>query len=146
MPSTIRFAETDADIQSCFAPIQVLRPHITHADEFVAQVRRQQQQGYRMVLLEEDGAVASVAGFRMQEFLAWGMIMYIDDLVTLPGHRQHGYGQALLAWLLAHARVQGCAEIHLDSGYQRHDAHRLYLRMGFVLQSHHFAYNAEHRT
>ncbi len=36
-------------------------------------------------------------------------------------------------------REQGCNAVHLDSGYQRHAAYRLYLNKGFVLSSHHLA-------
>ena len=138
MNSDIRFAETDAAIQACFPVFLFLRPHLREA-EFVPQVRRQQQQGYRLIFFEEDERVRSVAGFRILEFLAWGVVLYIDDLATLPGEQRKGYGGRMLAWLIDHAQANGCDAVHLDSGYQRHDAHRLYLQTGFVLSSHHFA-------
>jgi GNAT superfamily N-acetyltransferase len=139
MASSIQFAETDAAIRRCFPTMQVLRPHLTDPDAFVAQVRRQQSSGYRLVCLEDGDAVRSVAGFRVQEYLAWGRVLYIDDLVTAPDARKRGYGAALLRRLIDHARSLACDAVHLDSGYQRHDAHRLYLRMGFDLSSHHLA-------
>lgn len=139
MSGTIYFAETDEAIEHCFAAIQVLRPHLTDQVAFVAQVRRQQQAGYQLIFLEEADMVKSVAGFRVLEYLAWGKVLYIDDLVTAPDVRKHGHGEQLLNWLIGYARTLACDAVHLDTGYQRHAAHRLYLRMGFELSSHHMA-------
>jgi hypothetical protein len=41
--------------------------------------------------------------------------------------------------LLAHGGEPGCGELHLDSGVQRFGAHRVYLKNGFDITSHHFA-------
>lgn len=138
MSDDIHIAESDAAILACFPVFHYLRPHLS-ADDFVERVRRQQEQGYQIVYIRSSERVAGVAGFRTLEFLAWGRVLYIDDLATLPGDQRHGYGGRLLAWLIAQARGAGCDAVHLDSGYQRHDAHRLYLQTGFTLNSHHFA-------
>jgi hypothetical protein len=42
-------------------------------------------------------------------------------------------------WMVAHARANGCQGVHLDTGYTRHAAHRLYLRKGLQLNCHHLA-------
>lgn len=126
----------DQQIESCFDAFAALRPHLSR-DGFLSQIRRQEAQGYQVLALAHDGAVKSVAGFRQAEFLAWGRIIYIDDLSTLPACRGHGFASSLLDWLSAHAREQGCCAVHLDSGYARHAAHRLYLNKGFELSSHH---------
>jgi hypothetical protein len=44
-----------------------------------------------------------------------------------------------LDYVLEEAKKQELQSIHLDSGHQRHDAHRLYLNFGFSITSHHFA-------
>jgi GNAT superfamily N-acetyltransferase len=139
MDIEIVVAESEEAIRSCFPALQVLRPHLDDEQAFVAQVRRQQAAGYRLVALREQDVVRSVAGFRMLEFLAWGLVLYIDDLITPPDGRRQGYAGTLLDWLIAHAREHGCAAVHLDSGYQRHDAHRLYLAKRLRLDCHHFA-------
>lgn len=131
-------ADTDEEIQSCFAVFSHLRPHLAERD-FLPQVRRQQQQSYRILALRQEGKVKSAAGFRFAEFLAWGKVLYIDDLTTLPDERSHGFAGMLLDRLVAHAREHGCRAVHLDSGYARHAAHRLYLHKGFRLSSHHFS-------
>jgi GNAT superfamily N-acetyltransferase len=132
-------AESDKDIRRCFPALKVLRPHLEEAG-FVPQVRRQQAAGYCLLGLgPADEPALAAAGYRQAEFLAWGRVLYIDDLITLPEARGRGYGGQLLDWLIERARALGCNEVHLDSGYQRHDAHRLYLNKGFDLGCHHFS-------
>jgi GNAT superfamily N-acetyltransferase len=141
-PEPIWLAESDDDIRRCFPALKVLRPHLGEAG-FVPQVRRQQQAGYCLLGLGgPEGPAMAAAGYRMLEFLAWGRVLYIDDLITLPEARGRGHGGRLLDWLIAEAVARGCDEVHLDSGYQRYDAHRLYLNKGFDLACHHFSRKA----
>ena len=140
-PSTsfeIFLPQTDAEIESCFPAFSLLRPHIRR-EEFLPQVRRQQTQSYQILALRHEGKVKSAAGFRFAEFLAWGRVLYIDDLTTLSEERSKGYAEALLNWIFKHARSKDCHAVHLDTGYARHAAHRLYLRKGFQFSSHHLA-------
>jgi GNAT superfamily N-acetyltransferase len=130
--------ETDSDIQACFDVFSVLRPHLT-SQEFLPRVRRQAQQGYQIAALRSGNLIASAAGFRICEFLAWGRILYIDDLSTLPSLRGQGHAGAILDWLTNYASEKDCEAIHLDTGYGRHAAHRVYLRKGFELNCHHMA-------
>jgi GNAT superfamily N-acetyltransferase len=134
----IFIAETDADIDACFPAYLALRPHLKR-EQFVAQIRRQQAQSFRILALRDAGIIQSIAGFRLAEFTAWGRIVYIDDLSTLPESRLRGHGGRLLDWIADHARSQGCVAVHLDTGYARHAAHRLYLDRGYLLSSHHMS-------
>jgi GNAT superfamily N-acetyltransferase len=127
-----------AAIDDCFEAFHALRPHLDR-DALKAQILRQFAQGYRVLALRRGDQIESVAGYRHSEFLAWGRIIYIDDLSTVPGARQRGQARQLLDAIVAEARAAGCVAVHLDSGYARQAAHRLYLRYGFVLSSHHFA-------
>jgi GNAT superfamily N-acetyltransferase len=138
MSEEIRLATTDDEIQQCFAAMSALRPHL-EAEGFVERVRQQQAGGYHLAALYAAGAARSVAGFRLLDTLAWGRIVYVEDLVTAPEARQQGYAGRLLAWVLEYARAQGCQKAHLDSGYQRHAAHRFYLGQGWTLSAHRFA-------
>lgn len=122
-----------------------LRP-TTAADlgAFVERVEDvQRAQGYRLFASFEpdevdEGSAAAVAGFRTVSNLAWGDVLYLDDLSTRPEHRGRGHARALLAALAEEGRQLGCRAIHLDSGHQRHAAHRLYLAAGYRIVSHHF--------
>ncbi|MBL0162515.1 MAG: GNAT family N-acetyltransferase [Xanthomonadales bacterium] len=136
MTHQIFIAQSDAEITACFEAFKVLRPNISK-DKFLPQVRRQQEQAYQIVALQRDREVKSAAGFRISEFLAWGKVLYIDDLTTLEGERGNGYASSVLDWLTAHAKQMQCASLHLDTGYARHAAHRVYLKKGFQLNCHH---------
>jgi GNAT superfamily N-acetyltransferase len=139
MATEIFIATTDEEIEACFAVFKALRPHL-EAGCFLSQVRRQQKESYQILALKHEGVVKSVAGFRLAEFLAWGRVLYIDDLSTLPGETSRGFAGSLLDWLIDHARSRRCRAVHLDTGYARHAAHRLYLRKGFQLNCHHLAF------
>ena len=137
MPTTIALATTDADIARCFAVMQQLRPHLV-ATEFAARVQRMQHEGFHLAFLAEDGAVRAVAGYRYYEKLFSGKNLYVDDLVTDTTQRSRGHGHALFAWLAAEARAHGCVQLELDSGVQRFDAHRFYLRERMHISAYHF--------
>lgn len=138
MTTDVFIANTDAEIESCFPVFKALRPHLKSGD-FLPQVRRQQQQSYQILALKHEGVVKSVAGFRFAEFLAWGRVLYVDDLATLQGETSRGFAGSLLDWLIRHAKSCRCQAVHLDTGYARHAAHRLYLRKSFRLDCHHLA-------
>jgi GNAT superfamily N-acetyltransferase len=137
----IQRATATEQIQSCYRVMRQLRPHLTDEQAFVLQVQRQFTQGYLMAYAQEGEQVRAVAGYRMLEFLAWGKVLYIDDLVTGEDARRNGYGGKLLQWVIGQGRNAKCDQIHLDSGPLRHDAHRLYLNHGFKIIGHHFALN-----
>jgi GNAT superfamily N-acetyltransferase len=135
----IRIAETDAQIARCFPVVQQLRPHL-HAEGFVARIRAMNAEGFALAFLEDDsGTVRAVGGFRIQNMLAYGRTLYVDDLVTDAGSRSLGFGRQLLDWLVARARTQGCHMFSLDSGTHRHEAHRFYFRQRMRIASYHFA-------
>ena len=139
MPSVQpRLAETDAEILSCFAVMQELRTQL-RAEEFVAVIRAQQSEGYRLAMLEDADGVSTVGGFRVQHMLHTGKTMYVDDLVTAARARSKGHGKAMLHWLMELARGEGCETFSLDSGTQRQEAHAFYLRERLRITSFHFA-------
>jgi GNAT superfamily N-acetyltransferase len=134
----IQTADSVDALVRCFDVMQELRPHLT-MEKFIAQVERQQEQGYRIAFLESEGEVRAAAGFRLMETLAWGRIIYVDDLSTMPYARSQGHGGALIDWLTAEAKRLDCGQLHLDSGVHRFDAHRFYLRKRLDITCHHFA-------
>ena len=84
-----------------------LRPGLGSAAALVRQVdERQRPTGYRLVGAFADGdeEAAAVAGFRINEFLAWEKHLYVDDLVTAAAHRGQGHADRLFAWLEEEAR------------------------------------------
>jgi GNAT superfamily N-acetyltransferase len=137
----IQKALTEEQIRSCHRVMHQLRPHLTDEQAFVEQVQRQLTEGYHLVYCQNSGEVRALAGFRFLEFLAWGKVLYIDDLITDSETRRSGHGGKLLKWVIEQGKKAKCDQVHLDSGPQRHDAHRLYLNHGFKIIGHHFALN-----
>ncbi len=140
---TILLATTDEEIQACFPAMHELRPFLA-ADTFVSRVRRMMQDGFQLAYVKtDDGKIPVVGGFRFVEMFHRGKSIYLDDLSTMETHRSEGYGGKLLDWLLELAKNEGCSSFHLDSGVQRFDAHRFYLRKKFNITGHHFAIQFE---
>ena len=133
----IRIAKTEQDILQCWDVLKVLRPHLVK-EEFVPMVLEMISEGYILAFIEEEGIAASAIGYRYQQYLYIGKHYYIDDLVSLESARGKGYAGMLLDFVTAEAKKNGYAAVTLDSGHQRHTAHRLYLNNGFVISAHHF--------
>ncbi|CAN5915296.1 GNAT family N-acetyltransferase [soil metagenome] len=135
----IELAATDEEIQACFHAMHELRPFLT-AEDFVPRLRRLMKGGFQLVYIKtDDGKVPAVGGFRIVEMLHRGKSIYLDDLSTMELHRNKGFGEKIIDWLMELAKKEGCYSFHLDSGVQRFDAHRFYLRKKFNITSHHFA-------
>ncbi|WP_462159747.1 GNAT family N-acetyltransferase [Pseudoalteromonas sp. GB56] len=124
--------------EQVLAVMQELRSQYT-LDSLHLQIQKQQDAGYHLVYALKDDKVAGVAGFVINEKLAWGKHIYIDDLVTSERYRSAGVGTFLMQWFRHFARQNDVQQIHLDSGVQRFAAHRFYLREGFNIASHHFS-------
>ena len=134
----VETAESDADIERVSDVLLQLRPAFDRP-KLIARIKEQMKLGYRVAYVEEAGEVLCVAGFVVGIKLAWGKHIYVDDLVTAEGQRSKGAGKMMIDWLKSHALALGCNQLHLDSGVQRFDAHRFYLRERFSIGSHHFS-------
>lgn len=126
------------------AALLALRPAYGAAEALVARVDDVlRPSGYRVAGAFEEGSstAAAALGFRLQENLAWGRFLYVDDLSTLPGHRGRGLARELVRWVSDEAERLGCDQLHLDSGTQaeRAPAHALYFRSGMRISSYHFS-------
>jgi GNAT superfamily N-acetyltransferase len=130
----------DAALLSDVLPVLAeLRPHLT-ADSLAAVYAEGHPQGLRFTAAyDEGGRCVGVAGWRVIATTHVVRKLYVDDLVTTAAARSMGVGHALLTHLEGQARAAGCTVLDLDSGVQRHDAHRFYLRERMAITSHHFA-------
>jgi GNAT superfamily N-acetyltransferase len=121
------------------AVLSELRPNLT-ADSLAAIYAEGHPQGLRFTAAYDDtGQCVGVAGWRVIATTHVVRKMYVDDLVTTENARSTGVGRALLADLERRALAAGCTVLDLDSGVQRHDAHRFYLRERMAIVGHHFA-------
>ncbi len=138
MHYTIQFANTDQEIAATFTAMHYLRPHLIELQYIETIKRMQRHNHYELAYLFANGKVCALSGFRIAESLAWGKFVYIDDLITIEQFRSKGFGQALLNWVSDYAKQRDCHELHLDSGVQRHGAHRFYLRERLDIACYHF--------
>jgi GNAT superfamily N-acetyltransferase len=134
---SIQLAQSREQIARCFPVMHQLRPKLV-ADDFVERIEQQQREGYRLAFLEQDGAVASVAGFRVMNVLWSGRTLYVDDLVTDEAMRSQGFGEQMISWLVELAREEACETFSLDSGTHRQQAHAFYFRQGLRISDFHF--------
>ena len=138
--SQIHVAKDEIAVRQCFSVFRELRPHLRSADDLVERWHKQLKEGYEIVFIREAGKVVAAAGYRFFHTMAWGSILYLDDLVVAPSARGLGLGAALLQFVQRKAKDHGCDSVHLDTGYQRYLAHKSYLRNGFYLRCHHMAW------
>ena len=131
---------TAEEISHSFETFIELRPFLKDVQKFLSQVRQQQQEGYQIIAVIVDEEIVACLGFRIMTMLAWGKILYIDDLITKEKYRGRGYGKNLLEHVIKIAKEADCNQIHLDTGYTRHAAHRIYLAQGFEFHCHHLAF------
>lgn len=134
----MKIANSDSEINSCFDVLRELRPHLIQ-DAFLDSIRVMQSQGYVLSYLIDDDSTRAVAGFRIYFDLSVnGNALYVYDLVVTEGYRSKGYGQQLLHDIEAHAKLNNCKCVHLDSNTNRHGAHKFYLGNGFNINAFHF--------
>lgn len=134
----ILLAKSKTDITNCYPIIVQLRTTLSEK-EFVERVLKQQKIGYNLAYIKDKKEIVAVTGFRISYNLAWGKFLYVDDLIVDSKNRSKGYGNILFDWLIDYAKKETCNELHLDSGVQRFDAHRFYLKRRMKISSHHFA-------
>src|SRR4051794_18078799 len=97
--------------------MRALRTHYEDEAKFVRRVDEvQRPEGYRIVGAFDGERCLAVAGFRELNNLAWGHVVYVDDLSTHPDGRRRGYGRALLEWCAEEAHRLGCPALHLEPG------------------------------
>ncbi|SER06819.1 GNAT family N-acetyltransferase [Microlunatus flavus] len=128
----------DARWGSALPVLQELRPHLTAAS--LQQVLRDgAPQGLRFTAVFDADRCLGVAGWRVVVNTSALRKLYVDDLCTTTAARSNGVGAVLLGELRARALSEGCHVLDLDSGVQRHAAHRFYLRERLDITSFHFA-------
>ncbi|WP_010194782.1 GNAT family N-acetyltransferase [Bacillus sp. m3-13] len=138
MKPIVKKMRSNSEIMSTFGTFIQLRPHLNEEDFLEKISRLEKNNGFHLVAVMEDNEVKAVAGYRITESLAWGKYLYVDDLITNESSRRQGYASVLWDWLVTQAKLEGCEQLHLDSGVHRHDAHRFYLKGGLDISCHHF--------
>ncbi|MES1950122.1 GCN5-related N-acetyltransferase [Salinisphaera sp. S4-8] len=125
----------EQDCQRCFAVMRQLRPHLTNAPAFAAQVLRQMAHGYRLIAAWREANPVGLIGYRYQENLMNGRFLFVDDLVVCAKTRRSHIGGHLLDVVRREARAAGCRQLVLDTGLGMALAQRFYFRQGMLTRS-----------
>lgn len=134
----LREIESEAEIALAFPVMRELRPHLADAAEMVARVKRQRQEGYRLLGAFRGGAPIGLAGYRMHENLIHGKLLYVDDLVVTAAERRNKIGARLLDAAMEIAKERNCRVLSLDTGLDNMFAQRFYFRWGLLASGLHF--------
>lgn len=135
--SEIKHITNTSDIAKCYETYKELRPHLTSADELVQRICAQFNENFTLIAIKQDENIVACCGFREMNTLAWGKIIYIDDLATHSQFRKNGYASQLLDYVIQFAKEHDFQQVHLDTGFQRYAAHKVYLNKGFIIDCHH---------
>ena len=130
--------DSEQALHAAYQVMRELRPHLTDAENFIARVHRQAEQGYCLLGVWQDQALLALAGYRISENLIYGRFLYVDDLVTAPHARSHGLGAKLIDALREEARCQKCTHLVLDTGLGNALGQRFYYRQGLLAAGMHF--------
>jgi ribosomal protein S18 acetylase RimI-like enzyme len=134
-----RHAESDADIVASFPVLHQLRPHLVDEAETLARVRRQQEEGYRLLVAMDGDRVVGAAGYRFQENLIRGRFVYVDDLIVHETIQRQGLGARLLDEVAGIAKEAGRDWFVLDTALSNTLGQRFYFRWGLLSTGLHFA-------
>src|SRR5690606_3507585 len=94
----VHVAATADEVRACIGPYRELRPHIPDADELAARWEAARPEGVELAYVAgPDGDADAICLYRTLTTTAWGRVLYIDDLATLPSARGRGLAGALLA-------------------------------------------------
>ena len=121
----IRELLTDEDFDAAYPVMHELRDHLDQS-KYIELLTEMRQQGYRMIAVEDDGAIVALAGIGTGVNFYYGHYMWVYDLITAERGRSRGYGLALLQHLEQMARAEGCETLALSSAFRRVEAHRFY--------------------
>jgi GNAT superfamily N-acetyltransferase len=147
MSSNLTFAhlQTSGDWLHAFGVMKQLRPHLSDAAAFCAQLQRQHEEGYRLLAACCADDIVGLAGYRTQTNLLYGRFVYVDDLVVNADAQREGIGARLLDAVRHIARDARCAHVVLDTGLHMALAQRFYYRNGLLAKGMHFV-EALHST
>ena len=124
----VRELRSDSEIAAAFSLMSVLRERLRQ-ETFLAEVRRQQVEGYRLFGGFVGDRLVCLAGARRSHTLARGEHLFVDDLVTAESERGQGHAGRMLRHLADRAKAEGLSKMYLDS---RATAQGFYAKVGFT--------------
>lgn len=90
-----------------------------------------QKDSWTAILLDELDRIVGMCSLLVRQNMH-GRRGLIEDLVLLPEYEGYGYGERLMQVLLTKARQERATYIELMCERRRHNARKLYTRLGFT--------------
>ncbi|TAE33271.1 MAG: GNAT family N-acetyltransferase [Alphaproteobacteria bacterium] len=135
---TIRELTSEADFLAMLPLVQQLNPSMT-LELFHDYVPQMRAQGYRCIAyVDETNTYRGLCGFWYGTRFWCGKFIDIDNFVVDETWRSSGIGKKLLAWVEEEARRLGCQQMGLDCYTTSHEAHKFYMREGYIIRGYHF--------
>jgi GNAT superfamily N-acetyltransferase len=133
----IHFAETDEQLLKCFPAVKELDSDFQETC-YLKTLKIMLSEGTKIVMLEAENKVPSIACFRIGQYLFQGRHLHLDFILTMNEFKKQGYTKAILNWVKAYALQLECDTMSVDSFFKNRDAQRLYLSAGFYISAMHF--------
>lgn len=126
------------EMPSIYPLLLQVNPDLTEAT-FGERLPKMLENNYRCLgAFNRSGALVGVCGFWMFPRIWCGQQMDLDNFVIDKTLRGGGLGTRMMAWLEALAQESDVDTIVLDSYTNSHNAHKLYMRLGYHIRGYHF--------
>ncbi len=106
--------------------MRVLRPTLD-AEKFVARRVQLLGEGYRLLGIQIEGRIVSIASYTISPHAVLGRELLIHDMATLPEAQGRGHATSLISELVQIAAENGCGRLFVHT----RNAQALYSRAGF---------------
>jgi hypothetical protein len=127
-----KFIESNEDVLECFPLMKSLRPNLNNPIEFLIKVKRQQNEGYKLLALFNNKEIVSIVGYRELENFHHGKFIYIDDMVANSNFRSSQYGHRLYEVIIEEAKFKNIDHVVLDSGVNNTLGQRFFYFQGLI--------------
>jgi len=138
----IRQLDSLKDMLDLYPVIAHMYPDMSF-DSYSDILKERVENGYNMVAVFDGEDCVSAAGFWFGIRFYCDRFLQLDNMVTVPEFRDKGAGTMALEWIKSLAKKEGCKRILVDSYVENFDAHRFFLREGFVIRGYHLNYTVD---
>ncbi len=122
----IYILKTEAEIERAFPVMKELRPHLSFNGYLEIYKAAHECDDYQIAVLELDGHIVALMGFRFLSDFIRGRHLYIDDLVSSENMRSMGFGKELLKFAEKMADQSNCNVLRLCTGIDNNRGIKFY--------------------
>lgn len=135
----IRELTTIDEMLAAFEVLQHMYPKMTR-EKYGTIIRQRKEEGYRMVGVFDGNKCVSSAGFWIGVRFYCGKFIQLDNMVTLPEYRSKGAGKIITDFIKEIGKTENCLKVLVDTYVENFDAHRFFLKEGFIIRGYHLNY------